>query len=76
MNGGPYRLVRHPVYFAEIGVSVGLALQGDVHIFSTLILVPFICIQVARSVYEERVLRASFPEYPITPGALVGWSRS
>ena len=63
VTGGPYRLVRHPLYFAEIAVSLGLAFHGDVHIWSTLILGPFVCIQVVRSLYEERLLRATFPRY-------------
>jgi protein-S-isoprenylcysteine O-methyltransferase Ste14 len=60
---GPYRVVRHPVYFAEIGVALGLALQGDVHLWSALILGPFVALQVVRSFYEEQLLRSTFPEY-------------
>ena len=63
VQGGPYRLVRHPVYLAEIGLSLSLAFQGDLHSWSTLIIGPFVCIQVVRSIYEERLLRATFPEY-------------
>jgi len=63
VRGGPYRIVRHPVYLAEIGLSLSLAFQGDLHTWSTLILGPFVCIQVIRSIYEERLLRATFPEY-------------
>jgi protein-S-isoprenylcysteine O-methyltransferase Ste14 len=61
--GGPYRIVRHPLYFAEITISIGLAFQGDLHLWSTLILGPFICLQLVRSLYEERLLRDAFPEY-------------
>ena len=60
---GPYRLVRHPLYFAEIGVSIALAFHGDLSTWSTLLLVPFVSIQLVRSVYEERLLRATFPGY-------------
>lgn len=63
VRGGPYRIVRHPVYLAEIGLSLSLAFQGDLHTWSTLILGPFVCIQVIRSIYEERLLRSAFPEY-------------
>jgi len=60
---GPYRIVRHPVYLAEIAVAMGLGLQGDVHIWSALILAPFVAIQLVRSFYEEQLLRSTFPEY-------------
>jgi protein-S-isoprenylcysteine O-methyltransferase Ste14 len=63
VRGGPYRVVRHPVYLAEIGVAVSLALQGDVHLWSALILGPFVALQVIRSFYEEQLLRSTFPEY-------------
>ena len=63
VRGGPYRIVRHPLYLAEIGLSLSLAFQGDLHTWSTLILGPFVCIQVIRSIYEERLLRSAFPEY-------------
>ena len=63
VRGGPYKYVRHPLYTAEIALSLSLALQGDLHLWSTLILGPFICIQIVRSIYEERLLRSAFPEY-------------
>ena len=63
VRGGPYRMVRHPLYMAEIAVSFGLAFQGDLHLWSTLILIPFCAVQVIRSVFEERLLNDAFPEY-------------
>jgi protein-S-isoprenylcysteine O-methyltransferase Ste14 len=60
---GPYRIVRHPVYLAEIGVAMGLGLQGDVHLWSALILLPFVAIQLVRSFFEEQLLQSTFPEY-------------
>ena len=63
VTAGPYRYVRHPVYVAEIGVAVSLALQGDLHIWSTLILVPFVGVQIVRSRFEERLLGNTFPGY-------------
>jgi protein-S-isoprenylcysteine O-methyltransferase Ste14 len=63
VRGGPYRVVRHPVYLAEIGVAVSLALYGDLHPWSTLILVPFVAVQIVRSEYEEELLRNAFPGY-------------
>ncbi len=63
VRSGPYRIVRHPVYLAEIGVALGLALQDEVHLWSALILIPFVAIQLVRSCYEEQLLRSTFPEY-------------
>ena len=63
VTSGPYRVVRHPVYLAEIGVALCLGLQGDVHIWSALILVPFVAIQLVRAFFEEQLLRSTFPEY-------------
>jgi protein-S-isoprenylcysteine O-methyltransferase Ste14 len=63
VTSGPYRVVRHPMYLAEIGVALGLGLQGDVHIWSALILLPFVAIQLVRSFFEEQLLRSTFPEY-------------
>lgn len=59
---GPYRWVRHPLYLAEISTAVCLELPQP-RLWSALILLPFICIQLLRTVYEERLLRAHFPEY-------------
>jgi len=63
VSGGPYRFVRHPLYAAEIGVAISLALQGDLHLWSSLVLVAFVGVQLVRSGYEERLLRATFPDY-------------
>jgi protein-S-isoprenylcysteine O-methyltransferase Ste14 len=63
VSEGPYRYVRHPLYTAEIGVAVSLALQGDLHVYSTVVLAAFVGIQLIRSGYEERLLRATFPGY-------------
>ena len=59
---GPYRLVRHPLYFAEILAAVALVLTAP---YSTLVaaLGIFIVMQNVRASFEERLLRATFPEY-------------
>ncbi|MGZ7011468.1 MAG: hypothetical protein ACXVI2_15325, partial [Ilumatobacteraceae bacterium] len=44
-------------------VSFGIAFQNELHLWSTLILIPFCCLQLVRSVYEEQLLGATFPEY-------------
>lgn len=62
VTGGIYRWVRHPLYLFEMLVQVGtLAL-----VFSpTAVLVfgGFVLLQYGRTVEEERVLSAAFPDY-------------
>ena len=62
VTAGPYRFVRHPLYGAEI-----IAMLGNVILFrqpwAGLLAVMVIALQVARSHYEEQVLRNAFPEY-------------
>ena len=60
---GPYRVVRHPLYLAEIGLAVSLTLHSDLHAWSTFILVPFVAVQLVRSAYEEELLRDALPGY-------------
>jgi protein-S-isoprenylcysteine O-methyltransferase Ste14 len=62
VTSGPYQLVRHPIYLGEIIAGFGLVLPTllTVHFF---ILAVFIAAQVGRTYYEERVLRATYPQY-------------
>src|SRR2546421_9547490 len=59
---GPYRLGRHPLYFAEILAAVALVLSAP---YSTLLVAlgVFIVMQNVRASFEERLLRATFSEY-------------
>ncbi len=59
---GPYRLVRHPLYVAEIGSTLGLTLAG-VSIPKILVFLLLVGCQVYRSLQEEKLLTAVFPEY-------------
>jgi len=60
---GPYRLVRHPLYLGELTASLGMVIGADsLLIPATSWSVCLIC-QLARTRYEERALRAEFPEY-------------
>ncbi len=59
---GPYRFVRHPLYVAEIGSTLGLTLAG-VSIPKILVFLLLVGCQVYRSLQEEKLLTAVFPEY-------------
>jgi protein-S-isoprenylcysteine O-methyltransferase Ste14 len=59
---GPYRWIRHPLYFAEEIAVLGVVLQ----VLSPLTLVVFlthIMVQIGRIHYEERLLGQTLPEY-------------
>jgi protein-S-isoprenylcysteine O-methyltransferase Ste14 len=59
---GPYRWIKHPLYLSEEIAILGAALRylSPVTVF---ILVLHIGIQVCRILYEEDLLRRTFPEY-------------
>jgi protein-S-isoprenylcysteine O-methyltransferase Ste14 len=62
VTGGPYRLIRHPLYAAEILAAVALVLARP-GLWATLTLVPFIAVQMLRASFEEGLLARIFPEY-------------
>jgi protein-S-isoprenylcysteine O-methyltransferase Ste14 len=61
-TGGPYRLVRHPLYFAEILAAVSLVLSGP-HLTPVIAVCVFAVMQSLRAGFEERLLSATFPDY-------------
>jgi protein-S-isoprenylcysteine O-methyltransferase Ste14 len=61
-TSGPYEVVRHPIYLGEITAGLGLVLP-TLLTWHALIFAIFIAAQVARTYFEERVLRASYPQY-------------
>ena len=64
MTGGPYRVVRHPVYLGEIVSAVGLLLARPSAVIA-LIFLAFVGLQCWRALFEERALASAFPEtYP------------
>jgi len=61
-TGGPYRLVRHPLYLAEISAAVALVMSGP-FLTPVVALVVFTMTQNLRAGFEERLLTASFSDY-------------
>ena len=61
-TAGPYRLVRHPLYLAEIGAAVALVISSP-HLTPTVGLCAFLVVQMVRARFEERLLAATFVEY-------------
>ncbi|XXX79101.1 isoprenylcysteine carboxylmethyltransferase family protein [Sorangium sp. So ce134] len=62
VTGGPYRLVRHPVYLASVLQGAGvIVLYPSIAAFS--LYTVELVLQILRMGYEERVLRDTFPEY-------------
>jgi protein-S-isoprenylcysteine O-methyltransferase Ste14 len=59
---GPYRWIKHPLYFSEEIAVVGVVLQYLTPV-TVIVLVLHIGIQVCRILYEEDLLRRTCPEY-------------
>jgi protein-S-isoprenylcysteine O-methyltransferase Ste14 len=62
VTGGPYRLVRHPLYVCEILSALVMVVSSGR--LATIALVAIFCaLQVTRIHYEESLLSKSFPEW-------------
>ena len=61
-QGGPFAVVRHPIYSGVILGFLGLAMRGanPVAVLLALLLIPFF---YAKTLHEERLLISRFPEY-------------
>ena len=62
VTGGPYSIVRHPLYFGEQTAIVGIALQSGSLFVAVILAVQTAC-QIYRMRYEESILAETFPEY-------------
>jgi len=59
---GPYRLSRHPIYLGEIIAGFGLVLPTLLSLHVVVFAI-FLGAQIARTYFEERVLRSTYPQY-------------
>ena len=59
---GPYKIIRHPLYGAEVVTILGVCIGHWSPAAAALGLV-WLALQIRRAQNEERVLRESFPEY-------------
>ncbi|MGV3491499.1 MAG: methyltransferase family protein [Devosia sp.] len=62
VTGGPYGVVRHPLYACELLTVLG-AVIGNFSLVAIAFGVATMLLLGARAVFEERVLSATFPEY-------------
>lgn len=81
VTGGPYAIVRHPLYMTEAIAALGIVVLHWSPI-AVMLFVVQCCLQLRRMRNEEKVLGAAFPEYAAyaerTPQwipALPGWRR-
>jgi protein-S-isoprenylcysteine O-methyltransferase Ste14 len=62
VTGGPYRLVRHPLYLFEILAALAVLL-GTPGAVATATFAVLVALQIARTHLEENLLGATFGEY-------------
>ena len=62
VTSGPYAFARHPLYAVEFLTLIGTAIQFA-QPWAALLALSVILLQVLRTVFEERVLSQTYPEY-------------
>lgn len=62
VTDGPYRVIRHPLYAAEILAAMAMTMSRPA-LWAVVGLAPFIAVQLLRARFEEGLLRRVFPEY-------------
>jgi len=62
VTGGPYALVRHPLYTVEIVTIAGTAMQFQAP-WAWLVALVVVALLWVRSHFEEQVLASTYPEY-------------
>ena len=62
VTGGPYRFIRHPIYFAEQIAAFGIMWQYQQPWALLVVLVAFAA-QFPRMHFEEKILATNFPAY-------------
>jgi protein-S-isoprenylcysteine O-methyltransferase Ste14 len=62
VTSGPYEVVRHPIYLGEIVSGFGLVIPTLISLHAIIFAV-FLAAQLARTYFEERVLRSTYREY-------------
>jgi protein-S-isoprenylcysteine O-methyltransferase Ste14 len=61
-TSGPYSLVRHPLYLGSFMMMIGFCLLIDDRENIYFVLGPILGIYLARTLHEEKILAAAFPE--------------
>jgi len=64
VTGGPYAVVRHPVYLGEIVAGLGLVLPTLLSLHA-LVFAVFLAAQFVRIAFEERLLANAYPTYEL-----------
>jgi protein-S-isoprenylcysteine O-methyltransferase Ste14 len=62
VTAGPYRVVRHPLYLAELVATCGIMLQFR-QPWSALVTLAVVAAQFPRMHFEEEILGETFPAY-------------
>jgi protein-S-isoprenylcysteine O-methyltransferase Ste14 len=62
VTGGPYAWARHPLYVVEFITILGTAIQFA-QPWAALLAIGVVIFQVLRTVFEERILAETYPDY-------------